>query len=381
MPGILEDRSCRRGVGSGTVSVGDPRAGQDPEPDLPHRPLRWRAVRAVDRDARDRGPVRSATQRVIVTRARIEVDPHTAQITVTTDPLPQIIAGVPTDLRLIDSVIDRPGFMFNPTNCNPQEFSGTAWGTPSRPGVGGAGCERPDRKPLPGRVLPSLEFKPSFAVSTSGKTSQSGRREPAAKLTYPNAPQGTQANIARVKVELPKQLPSRLYDAAEGVHRQAVRSQPRRLPRDVDRRAREGDHAAAARPTGRPSVLRLPRRRSLPQSDHRAAGRRRDARPRRHHVHQQSRDHEHDIQDGPRRSRWDLRTDAPRGPLLGACHATATSARASLAMPTEFIAQNGAEIHEITRIAVTGCPKAKNSGKRKRHGKRGKRPRSRGKRK
>ena len=62
----------------------------------------------------------------IVTRAKIEVDPHTAQITVTTDPLPQIVAGVPTDLRSIDAVIDRPGFMFNPTNCNAQAFSGTA---------------------------------------------------------------------------------------------------------------------------------------------------------------------------------------------------------------------------------------------------------------
>jgi hypothetical protein len=30
----------------------------------------------------------------------------------------------------------------------------------------------------------------------------------------------------------------------------------------------------------------------------------------------------------------------------------------TLSMPTEFIAQNGAEIHETTPITVTGCPKA-----------------------
>ncbi|HZL49083.1 MAG TPA: hypothetical protein VFC30_08725, partial [Solirubrobacteraceae bacterium] len=30
------------------------------------------------------------------------------------------------------------------------------------------------------------------------------------KLTYPNAPFGSQANIKSVKVDLPKQLPSRL---------------------------------------------------------------------------------------------------------------------------------------------------------------------------
>jgi len=27
-------------------------------------------------------------------------------------------------------------------------------------------------------------------------------------------------------------------------------------------------------------------------------------------------------------------------------------------MPTEIIAQNGAQIHESTKITVTGCPKA-----------------------
>ena len=31
---------------------------------------------------------------------------------------------------------------------------------------------------------------------------------------------------------------------------------------------------------------------------------------------------------------------------------------ATLQMPTEFVAQNGAEIHQDTPVAVTGCPKA-----------------------
>ena len=31
----------------------------------------------------------------------------------------------------------------------------------------------------------------------------------------------------------------------------------------------------------------------------------------------------------------------------------------SLSMPTSFVAQNGSEIHETTKIGVTGCPKAK----------------------
>jgi hypothetical protein len=56
----------------------------------------------------------------------------------------------------------------------------------------------------------ALKFEPKFSVSTSGKTSKSKGASLTAKVTYPNVPQGTDADIAKVKVELPKQLPSRL---------------------------------------------------------------------------------------------------------------------------------------------------------------------------
>ena len=67
------------------------------------------------------GPFNLGTE---VVRAKIEVDPHTAQLTVTTDPLPTIVEGIPADLRTINAVIDRPGFMFNPTNCSPHGVLG-----------------------------------------------------------------------------------------------------------------------------------------------------------------------------------------------------------------------------------------------------------------
>jgi hypothetical protein len=145
----------------------------------------------------------------VVTRAKIEIDPHTAQITVTTDPLPQVIRGVPTDLRLIDAVIDRPGFMFNPTNCTSSSFSGTAWGA-LPPGVGGSGVTAPISSHFQVGSCRSLDFTPKFSVSTSGRTSKANGASLTAKVTYPSVPQGSQANIDLVKVELPKQLPSRL---------------------------------------------------------------------------------------------------------------------------------------------------------------------------
>jgi hypothetical protein len=145
----------------------------------------------------------------IVTRAKIEIDPHTAQITVTTDPFPQIVDGVPTDLRLINSVIDRPNFLFNPTNCSPQEFTGTAWGTPP-PGAGGPGATAAISSHFGIGSCQTLKFKPKFSASASGKNSKAGGASLDVKVAYPSEPQGSEANIAKVKVDLPKQLPSRL---------------------------------------------------------------------------------------------------------------------------------------------------------------------------
>jgi hypothetical protein len=138
----------------------------------------------------------------IVTRASIAVDPYTAQITVTTDPLPQIVKGVPTDLREVDAVIDRPGFMFNPTNCTPQTFSGTA--------TSSQGAQAAISSAFGMGSCQSLKFNPKFTVSTSGKTSRANGASLSAKVSYPLTPQGTQADISSVKVALPKQLPSRL---------------------------------------------------------------------------------------------------------------------------------------------------------------------------
>jgi hypothetical protein len=55
-----------------------------------------------------------------------------------------------------------------------------------------------------------LAFKPAFAASTSAKTSKANGASLSVKLTYPTSTPGSQTNIAVAKVDLPKQLPSRL---------------------------------------------------------------------------------------------------------------------------------------------------------------------------
>src|ERR1700722_6381089 len=107
------------------------------------------------------GPFTLQTQ---VVRGKIEVNPITTQLTVTTDPLPTIIDGIPADLRAINAVIDRPGFMFNPTGCEPGSFSGAA--------TSDQGATAPLSSHFQMGSCRAFTFKPNFKVSTSGKTSR-----------------------------------------------------------------------------------------------------------------------------------------------------------------------------------------------------------------
>ena len=59
---------------------------------LPHRPLQGRAVRLAVVTPAIAGPFNLGN---VVVRSTINIDPHTAAVTVTSDPLPQIVDGVP----------------------------------------------------------------------------------------------------------------------------------------------------------------------------------------------------------------------------------------------------------------------------------------------
>ncbi len=143
----------------------------------------------------------------VVVRARIDVDPHTTALTVTSDPFPQVIDGIPLRLRTANVTINRPGFIFNPTNCAQLKIEAAVSGS--------QGARATLSAPFAVAGCAGLHFGPKFTVSTSGKTSRLGGASLDAKLVYP---EGAQSNISHVRVELPKALPARLNDAAEGVH-------------------------------------------------------------------------------------------------------------------------------------------------------------------
>ena len=144
----------------------------------------------------------------VVVRAKVEVDPLTAALTVTTNSeseghaIPSMIDGIPVQLKNVNVTIDRPGFTFNPTDCNPTQITAS---------IGGAeGASSLVSVPFQVTNCALLKFAPQFAASVPGKSSKADGEALTVKLTYPTAPQGTQANIRYVKVELPKQLPSEL---------------------------------------------------------------------------------------------------------------------------------------------------------------------------
>jgi hypothetical protein len=286
----------------------------------------------------------------IVTRASIAVDPSTAQITVTTNPLPQIVDGVPTDLREVDAVIDRPGFIFNPTNCDPQSFAGTATST--------QGVQAGISSPFGVGSCQSLKFEPKFSVTTSGKTSKALGASLTAKLTYPNVPQGTDADIARVKVELPKQLPSRLTTLQKACTAAQFEANPAGCPAASFIGYATVNTPLLPVPLKGPAIFVSHGGESFPSLTLVLQG---------DNVTIELVGATFISKTGVTSTTFKTVPDAPfstfeltlpEGPY-SALAANGNLCTSKLTLPNEFVAQNGAVIHQSTPIVVAGCAKVK----------------------
>jgi hypothetical protein len=297
---------------------------------------------------------------LVIVRARIDVDPEDSTLTVTTDEtgpyaLPQILFGVPLRLQRIAVNIDRPDFMFNPTNC----------GAPGEPGIQQvtaviAGSQNAKASVQSGFAVggcKSLAFNPKFTVTTSGKTSKADGASLDAKLSYPQGSIGNDANIAKVKVDLPKQLPSRLTTLQKACTAQVFASNPANCP------------AASIVGIAKATTPLLPVKLEGPLYFVSHGG---EAFPSLIVVLQG---------DGVRvdltgatfisrtgitSSTFKTVPDVPVNTFelylpegkYSALAANGNLCTLKLTMPTEFVAQNGAVIHQATKITTTGCAKA-----------------------
>jgi hypothetical protein len=154
------------------------------------------------------GPFELQEGRPVVVRAKVDVDPHTAALSVTTDPpgsphaIPTMIDGIPLQIKHVNVLINRPYFTFNPTNCEKMQITGTVYST--------EGASSPVSVPFQVANCAVLRFQPNFTATVTGKNSRKNGVGFSVKLEYPKAPLDTQANVKLVKVELPVALPSRL---------------------------------------------------------------------------------------------------------------------------------------------------------------------------
>jgi hypothetical protein len=305
------------------------------------------------------GPFTLPTQRV---RAKIEVDPRTAQLTVKTNPLPQEVAGVPTDLREIDAVADHPEFIVNPTNCEPSSFSGTATGAPP-PGAGGPNASASISSHFQVGSCRSLGFSPSLAANSSGKTSKAKGASLSATLSYPATPPGTgqatdQANIHSVKVELPKQLPSRLTTLQKACTAAQFNLNPAGCPAASDVGQAVVHTPVLPVPLVGPAYFVSHGGEAFPQLVVVLQGYGVEIIVEATTFISKASVTSLTFKTAPDAPFSSFTLSSPEGPdsILTANGNLCTS---KLTMPTELVGQNGAVLHETTKIAVTGCSKVK----------------------
>jgi hypothetical protein len=142
--------------------------------------------------------------RSIVIRAAIHIDPITAQATIDTDAtgpysIPSILEGIIPQIKTVNIAIDRPQFTFNPSSCAAQPITGTITST--------RGATANVSTPFASTNCAALPFGPKLTASTVGHASRANGIGFDVKVL-----EGVvgEANAHSVKVELPKQLASRL---------------------------------------------------------------------------------------------------------------------------------------------------------------------------
>jgi hypothetical protein len=194
--------ACPEGsrIGSTTLAVGPgaspawlPQAGRAPTAVYLGGPYRGAPYSLVIEVPAQVGPFDLGT---VIVRAAVFVDPVDARLRVVSDPLPQILEGIPIAYRRIRVTIDRPGFMRAPTSCAAKRVTGTIAGADGRTAAvaspfRAAGCR-------------ALGFAPRLRLALTGRRQTAVDRHPGltARLTMPRG----HANLRRMAVRLPLAL-------------------------------------------------------------------------------------------------------------------------------------------------------------------------------
>lgn len=130
----------------------------------------------------------------VIVRQALTVDPDDAHLTITSDPLPTILEGVPLQIRSVQVDVDRPGFMVSPTSCAEKQIFSTV---SSVTGQSAASQQRFQASDC-GR----LGLKPDLQLAFTGSAEQKKGRHPGVNAVV--RPRSTgDANMKNVAVTLP----------------------------------------------------------------------------------------------------------------------------------------------------------------------------------
>jgi hypothetical protein len=154
------------------------------------------------------GPFDLQEGRPVVVRAKVEVNPLTAALTVTTNTpeqgyaIPTIIEGFPLQIQHVNVLVNRPGFSVNPTNCNKMEITGTI--------ASAEGSSAAVADPFQVTNCAALKFQPKFTVTTAAHASKPDGTSLVFRISYPPGAMGADSWFRAAKFDIPKQLPARL---------------------------------------------------------------------------------------------------------------------------------------------------------------------------
>ncbi len=293
----------------------------------------------------------------VVVRSRIAVDPHTAQLTVTSDPFPTILQGIPLHLRTVNVTIDRPAFIFNPTNCEPLSMTGTITST--------QGTTANVSSHFQAANCAALPFKPSFKVSTKATTTKKNGASLDVKVTSGAG----QANLGKVAVTLPKQLPSWLPTIQQACLAAVFNANPAGCPAGSNIGVATATTPILANPVTGPVYLVSHGGAAFPDIVMvlQGEGVTVEQTGSINIKGQVTSSAFNSIPDVPLNT---FELNLPQGPHHALSSNLPAKAKGSfcgqtLTMPTTLTGQNGAQIKQSTKITVTGCPKAKKAKKHK----------------
>jgi hypothetical protein len=291
----------------------------------------------------------------VIVRAAISIDPHTAQPTIVSDPLPRILAGVPLQVKMVNVTIDREGFMFNPTSCEPLAFSGVVTSV--------HGATAPIFSRFQAANCANLPFKPVFKVSTQAATSKHNGASLTVKGSFPAG----EANIHSVAVTLPKQLPARLTTIQQACTAVVFAVNPASCPAGSNIGVATASTPILASPLSGPAYLVSHGGAAFPDVVVilQGEGVTVDLTGSIDIKHGVTSSTFASVPDAPISS---FQLTLPEGPHSGLAAVVPAKAKGSLCgqslkMPFTITGQNGAVLKQNVKIAVTGCAKAKKKAK------------------